>query len=294
MEINVGVSKNLNKVFTALVTPFLKGQVDFKSLENLVKFQLNKGIRGFVVNGTTAESPTLLKEEVREIFSLVKSLSPPDVTLVVGTGTNSTRESIEKTQLANAWGADAALVVVPYYNKPTDEGLYEHFKAIAGSSDLPIILYNVPGRTITSLAPETVARLSKLNSIVGIKEATGNLKLFAEMKALTPESFVYLSGDDASYLDFMRAGGEGVISVASHVYPELFLKVQSDFAKEQTAVEFKNYLESIQALFMVSNPIPVKEALYQMQIIASPELRLPLLAMNEEVRERFLKVFKRA
>lgn len=271
-------------VFTALVTPFYKGQVDYGSLEKLVEHQLENGVEGFVVNGTTAESPTLEEKEVYEIFKFIKNLTPNHFPLVLGTGSNSTKKSILMTQKAQEWGADGALVVVPYYNKPMQEGLYQHFKSVAESTSLPIILYNVPGRTITSLASETILKLSQLQNINGIKEATGEMKLINEIKTKVPDTFVLSSGDDGSFLEFMNQGGHGVISVISHLIPKEIVRFSKQIFEEPEAAQkhYSQYLELLKWLYVESNPIPVKMALHLMGLIQSPELRLPLTTLSEK------------
>lgn len=277
--------EKFKKVFTAIVTPFKKDKIDFDSLEKLIQFQLQNGIEGFVVNGTTAESPNLEIEEVYELFKFVKLKAGKNIPLIVGTGSNSTKKTVELSIKAEEWGADGLLVVVPYYNKPPQQGLYAHFETVANSVKTPIILYNVPGRTITSLEPPTLARLSRIKNIVGIKEATGNIELFRAMKAVTPESFIYLSGDDGTYADFLKAGGHGVISVVTHVVPKEFMKI-TNFSRDQKWMEAANeqivLKNLIDLLFIEANPIPVKKALQIMGIIESDELRLPLVTMTVE------------
>ena len=278
--------KNLKAVMTALITPFKKGEIDWKSLENLVKHQLENGVEGFVVLGTTGESPTVKNEERKKVFSFIQSQVGGQVPLVLGTGTNSTEESIRLTKEAKAWGADAALVVVPYYNKPPQRGLLQHFTQVAQVADFPVLLYNVPGRTITSLEPETVQQLSEVPQIIGIKEATGNIELFKKMKKLTRADFIYLSGDDGTYVDFLNEGGHGVISVTSHIFPREMVKWRLQVAEGKSKLaleEAPKYLALTNKLFCEANPIPVKKALQIMGIIEQAELRLPLCEMNESL-----------
>ncbi len=265
--------EQLKGVYTALVTPFWQGRVDFPSLERLVSEQLQAGIRGFVVNGTTAESPTLLEHEVEEIFFFVKKMLPPDARLILGVGSNSTQHTLEKVKKAQDWGAHAFLVVVPYYNKPPQRGLYQHFVQIAEQSLAPVILYNVPSRTVTHLEIKTIADLSSRPNILGIKEASGNIPWDKELMAQVGGNFLYLSGDDATYEEFLALGGHGIISVASHILPQAYLQG-----------EIKKYLPLIQSLYMESNPIPVKMALYLLGLIRSPECRLPLVEGSPETR----------
>lgn len=261
------------KVFTALITPLKAGQVDYPSLEKLVAQQLAGGVEGFVINGTTAESPTLEWSEAAEIFRRVRAWAPK-APLVFGTGLNSTVKTIELTQKAAELGADAALVVVPYYNKPPQEGLFQHFKAVAEKSPIPIILYNVPSRTITALSLETIQRLSKVKNIIGIKEASGDIAFAKALRDACGPEFVLLSGDDGSYEEFLRAGGDGVISVATHVKPQEF----ADATRKGASL--KNLKGLIDVLFVEANPIPVKKALQKMGIIESAELRLPLVELS--------------
>ncbi|MBV2168088.1 MAG: 4-hydroxy-tetrahydrodipicolinate synthase [Bdellovibrio sp.] len=275
--------KNFRGTFTALVTPFKNDKVDYASLDRLVKQQLDAGVDGFVINGTTAESPTLTSFEVAEIFKHVRSLCGDKVPLIMGTGSNSTAKTIEDSKKAQELGADAVLVVVPYYNKPPQRGLYEHFKAVASAISIPTILYNVPGRTITSLAAETVRDLAKVPGVMGIKEASGKIDLAQEIINACGKDFVMLSGDDGSYVEFLAAGGHGVISVATHVIPKQMVqwkKWVSEGQLEKARADINKYMDLINLLFVEANPIPVKKALQLMGILESASLRLPLVELS--------------
>lgn len=273
--------KNFKGVITALITPFQNGEVDYKSLERLVDFQIKEGVQGFVINGTTAESPTLTASERAGIFRFIKERVSSDFPLIMGTGSNSTAKTIEESKDAEKLGADAILVVVPYYNKPPQRGLLEHFKAIADATQIPNILYNVPSRTITFLELETIKKLSEHPNVLGIKEASGNIELDQQIRKACGESFLMLSGDDGTYDEFMAAGGDGVISVASHIMPQVM--------RDQKARENR---ELIDLLFVEANPIPVKKALHLMGIIQSPECRLPLVTLADVHAEKLKKMMK--
>lgn len=280
--------KKLTGTFTAVVTPFREGKIDPSSFEKLLAQQMAGGVTGFVINGTTGESPTLHPREVSELYSLARAACGSKAQIILGTGTNSTEGTIENTRLAESLGADGALVVVPYYNKPPQRGLVAHFKAVAQNTSLPILLYNVPGRTITSLAPESVAELSLVPQIVGIKEASGDINLMKKMKSLSQEDFTFLSGDDGTYVDFLKAGGDGVISVASHLIPQQMVRwlegaKRGDFA--QADAEIQKYLHLINLLFAEANPIPVKMAVHKMGLISSAEVRLPLAVHDPVMTE---------
>lgn len=262
----------LSGAITALVTPFKNEAIDFDSLGRLIEAQLKGGISGFVVHGTTGESPTLSLEEKKKVFDFIKSRVPNDFPLIVGTGTNSTSDTVELTKAAASWGANAALVVVPYYNKPPQRGLFEHFSKVAREGGLPVILYNVPSRTITALTLETIVRLSHVPGIVGIKEATGDLDFAKSIRREAKPGFSLLSGDDATYEGFLAAGGDGIISVASHILPSAF--AQGKIAK---------HIPTINGLYVEANPIPVKKALQLMKILSTGELRLPLTEMDEKL-----------
>ncbi len=272
---------DLTGVITALVSPFIKGALDLTSFRRVIRHQLDQGVQGFVVNGTTGESPTLKAEEVKELLKAAQSEVGGQVPIIMGTGSNSTSKTLELTRLAADLNADAALVVTPYYNKPPQRGLIEHFSTVAEAVKIPMILYNVPARTGVQIEPETVSELSRHKNIVGIKEATGDLVLMKKMKELCPPEFVFLSGDDETCVEFCLQGGQGVISVLSHVIPkELVQLVEGARSGDKMAVKsFKRYLNLTQALFTEANPIPVKMALFQMGQLQSPELRLPLVTL---------------
>lgn len=273
--------KKFKGVMTALITPFEKGDIDYASLEKLIEMQLKNKVVGFVINGTTAESPNLSKQEKKQIFEFVKSKVPKDFPLIMGTGSNSTEETIQASKEAEKMGADALLVVVPYYNKPPQRGLLEHFKAIADSVHIPTILYNVPSRTITALELDTIKKLSEHPKIIGIKEASGNILFASDIRKACGESFILLSGDDGTYDEFVKAGGDGVISVSSHIIPQAM--------HQKKATEHK---ELIDLLFVEANPIPVKKALKLMKIIKSAECRLPLVELLDSNTQKLAKAMQ--
>ncbi|MDG0814877.1 4-hydroxy-tetrahydrodipicolinate synthase [Bdellovibrio svalbardensis] len=277
--------KNFKGTFTALLTPFKNGKIDFGSIDRLVKHQLANGVDGFVINGTTAESPTLTETEKVELFKYVRKMVGDKVPLIMGTGSNDTAKTIEDSKKAESLGADAILVVVPYYNKPPQRGLYEHFKAVASSVKIPTILYNVPGRTITSLATETIRDLSKVPGIIGIKEATGKVDFAEEIIKACGKEFVMLSGDDGTYVEFLGVGGHGVISVATHVIPKQMAQWKAwaaEGAMDKARQDIAKYNDLINLLFVEANPIPVKKAVQLMGLIDSAEMRLPLVELGEE------------
>ncbi|OQW47789.1 MAG: 4-hydroxy-tetrahydrodipicolinate synthase [Proteobacteria bacterium SG_bin7] len=280
-------------IITAIITPFKKGEIDYSSLRKLIRFQLESGVDGIVVAGTTGESPTLSLEEKEEVFKFIKSEVAGEVSVIMGTGSNSTKETVSATKKAEKWGADAALVVVPYYNKPPQEGLYQHFEKVAENTRLPIILYNVPGRTVTSLSVETIIRLSEISNVVGIKEATGDIKMTEDILKRATKDFYVLSGDDATYLDLYDVGAEGVISVLSNILPKETKNWAKNHGKKKVLEEFEDYKKFVNALFAEVNPIPIKMALYWRGLIASPELRLPLVELSENSQALLKKEMKR-
>jgi 4-hydroxy-tetrahydrodipicolinate synthase len=275
----------LGRLITAMVTPFDgKGEVDYKQTQKLAKALIRSGSDGLVVTGTTGERPTVTDEEQLKLFATVREAIGTKGTIIAGTGGNCTRESIAITREAEQLGVDAALLVVPYYNKPTQEGLYQHFKAIAESTKLPCILYNVPARTVTNLAPETAIRLSQIGNIIGIKEASGNMEQVAKIIQGARKDFLVWSGNDGDTFPIMAMGGYGIISVASHLVGKQ-IKDMIEYTvrgnmKEAAAIHL-NLLPLMNALFIVSNPIPVKYALNHVGFrVGKP--RLPLTEPDDK------------
>lgn len=277
-------------IITALITPFKDGKVDTKSLKKLVGLQLEDGVQGFVVNGTTGESPTLTEKEVKSIFELVRGEVAGQVPIIVGTGSNNTAKTAEFTKEVSKWKADAVLVVAPYYNKPPQRGMIAHYNEVAKASNIPVILYNVPSRTVATLEAETVGELSKNDNIIGIKEATGNMDLLKQIQAKSRKNFILLSGDDGTFVDFCVKGGHGVISVSSHLIAKEMREFMDRAVTRDSKAdsEFKSkYKEFMRLLYIEANPIPVKWALYAAGVIASPEMRLPLVTLDEKYHKEF-------
>lgn len=277
------MSKKFSGVYTALVTPFIDNKVDFASIEKLVEFQLKQGVDGFVVNGTTAESPCLEWDEVKEIYNLTRKISGSHFPIILGSGSNSTNKTIETSKKCEQLGADGVLVVCPYYNKPTQEGMTLHFNQVANSVRIPLILYNVPGRTVVGLESNTILELSKNKNIIGVKEATGNMGFAKELFSRIDKDFIFLSGDDDSCVEFAALGGDGVISVISHIIPKQLKEYYAHKNLDlKLAGEYREtFKELLKTIYSESNPIGIKMALYMMGIIASPELRLPMTKMTE-------------
>jgi len=276
--------KTIERLITAMVTPFTEaGEVDYKQAKKLALALLNSGSEGVLVVGTTGESPTLTHEEELRLFSEVKSAVGKG-TVIAGTGSNSTAEAMEATKGAEKIGVDACLLVVPYYNKPTQDGLYQHFKAIAQSTSLPCILYNVPSRTVTSLSADTVIKLSQIDNIIGIKEASGNLDAVAKIISQTKKDFLVWSGNDGDTLPILALGGYGVISVASHLVGNQIREMIYSFINGKTgeaADIHRRLMPLVNAMFIVSNPIPVKYALNHVGFnVGKP--RLPLTEPDEK------------
>jgi len=277
--------KKPGRLLTAMVTPFNeKGEVDYEQAKKLALALLNSGSDGVLVVGTTGESPALIRQEELRLFSEVKSAIGERGTVIAGTGSNSTAEALEATKEAERIGVDACLLVVPYYNKPTQAGLYQHFKTIAQSTDLPCILYNVPSRTVTNLTAETVIKLSQIDNIIGVKEASGNLGQISQIISNTGEDFLVWSGNDSDTLPILALGGYGVISVASHLVGNQIREMIDSFTggKTDKAAEIhRHLLPLVNALFIVSNPIPVKYALNSIGFsVGKP--RLPLTEPDEK------------
>ena len=272
--------KELGRLITAMVTPFDdNGQVDYRQAAKLALACLKSGSDGIVLSGTTGESPTLIHEEELKLYSEVKAAVGKRGAVIAGTGSNSTAEAVEATMSAEKIGVDACLLVVPYYNKPSQDGLYQHFKTIAESTKLPCIVYNVPSRTVVSLTAETVIKLSQIDNIIGIKEASGNLEEIARIINGVKKGFKVWSGNDGDTLPLMSIGGYGIISVASHLVgiqiKEMINKYLAGKVDEAAAIHL-NLVPLVKALFVVSNPVPVKYALNQIGFhVGKP--RLPLV-----------------
>jgi 4-hydroxy-tetrahydrodipicolinate synthase len=270
--------------FTALVTPFRNGEVDVEALEGMVEFQIGNGIHGLVPCGTTGETPAMSEAEDRVVIETVVRVANGRVPVIAGSGSNSTDMAIKYTRIAEESGADASLQVAPYYNKPTQEGLYRHFATIAESTSLPLVLYNIPGRTGVTIEADTMARLAEVPNIVGVKESTLSMNMTSDIKKLCGEDFDVLSGDDPVTLPLMSLGGVGVISVASNVAPGavsdmVAALLDGDFERGREL--HYDLLPLFRALFVESNPIPVKTAASLLGL-CSDEMRLPLVPMEGE------------
>lgn len=279
----------------AIVTPFQDGRVDEVKLRELVEFQIKNGTNGIVPCGTTGESPTLTHEEHNKVIEICVQAAAGRVPVIAGTGSNSTAEAVELTQHAAKAGADGALVVTPYYNKPMQRGLYLHFKAVADSVEIPIVLYNIEGRTARNIETETVAKLARdCRNIIGVKEASGKLEQVKAVRDACGPDFVILSGDDALTLAIMDLGGKGVISVAANIVPaDISAMIQTYNAgnKDQAKVLNDKLAPLIKALFLETNPIPVKKAV-ELLGLCSGEVRLPLCEMEEENIEKLRAAMK--
>jgi len=275
----------------ALITPmFDDGVVDYVSLENLIDFHIDAGTSSIVSVGTTGESATLGVKEHLKVIKHTIEYAAKRIPVIAGTGANSTSEAIELTQKAKNLGADACLLVTPYYNKPTQEGLYQHFKLIAETVDIDQLLYNVPGRTAVDMSVDTTLRLTEIENIIGIKDATGDLSVIKQLVERCPEDFLLLTGDDATALDFILCGGHGGISVTANIVPKELQKVYLSAISGQSelAKELNKKLESLhQNLFLEANPIPVKWALHKMGK-CHKGIRLPLLVLSDEYQSVIL------
>ncbi|MBE9546335.1 MAG: 4-hydroxy-tetrahydrodipicolinate synthase [Proteobacteria bacterium] len=276
----------------AIVTPFKNGEVDEEALRELVEFQIENGTDGIVPCGTTGESATMSHEEHDRVVEIVVDAVNKRVPVIAGTGSNNTKEALRLTKHAHEVGADGALMVTPYYNRPTQEGLYQHYKMVAEEVPIPIILYNVPSRTGTNLLPETDARLSRISNIVGVKEATADLKQVSKIIDLCGDDFAVISGDDFTVFPILAVGGKGVISVVSNVAPADMASMIDAFeaGDMDKAKELHYKMRSLMdALFFETNPVPTKAALAMMGKIEY-ELRLPLCGMSDANYERLKKV----
>jgi 4-hydroxy-tetrahydrodipicolinate synthase len=288
---------NITGAMTALVTPIKNGKLDTQGFEKLIKRQIAQGMDAVVPVGTTGESATLTYEEDRECIEIAVSVCKgTNVKVIAGAGSNATHEAVETAKFAQKIGADGILSVTPYYNKPTQEGLYQHYKAISESIEIPVMLYNVPGRTGVDLLPSTVARLVKdVKNIYAIKEATGSLDRIIELMTLSPE-LVVISGDDATDFPMMCVGGQGCISVTANLVPNLKSKlihlVQENKLAEAKALN-EHLFELNRVLFCESNPIPIKAAMYIAGLIDTLEFRLPLTSPSKENMQKIEQIIKK-
>ncbi|MCA0174290.1 4-hydroxy-tetrahydrodipicolinate synthase [Bacillus sp. RAR_GA_16] len=278
---------NFGKVLTAMVTPFdRKGYIDFAKTEQLINYLINNGTDGLVVAGTTGESPTLSSEEKVALFKHSVKVADGRVPIIAGTGSNNTHASIELTKKAEAVGVDAIMIVAPYYSKPGQKGLYEHFKAIAESTKLPVMIYNIPGRSVVNMTAETIVELSKVSNIVSVKEASGDLDQITEIITHTEESFSVYSGDDGLTLPILSVGGDGVISVASHVLgnemQQMIAAYESGEVKKAASIH-QRILPIMNELFKAPSPSPVKTAL-QLKGMDVGSVRLPMVPLTAEER----------
>ncbi|MFP7252899.1 4-hydroxy-tetrahydrodipicolinate synthase [Virgibacillus sp. 7505] len=283
------------KVITAMVTPFdNQGQIDFDATTRLLDYLIENGTEAVVVAGTTGESPTLSHEEKLSLFRHTVKTVGGRIPIIAGTGSNNTQASIDLTKEAEEIGVDAALIVAPYYNKPNQRGLYAHFKAVADSTKLPIMLYNIPGRSVVKIEPETVMELSKISNIVSVKDSTGDLSSMTKVITGTPDDFSLYSGDDDLTLPVAAIGGNGIVSVSSHIVGnEMQAMLQAYEAGNvgEAARIHQQILPVMQGLFQAPNPTPVKEALNQKGITVGG-VRLPLVELSEEEKENISKLLK--
>ena len=276
---------NFGQIVTAMVTPFDEnGEIDFQATRNLIDHLIANGSDGLVVAGTTGESPTLSNEEKVQLFKFTVEVVNGRVPVIAGTGSNNTRESIELTMRAEDVGVDGIMLVTPYYNKPCQEGMYQHFKTIAAATSLPIMLYNIPGRSVVNMSVETVVRLSHIPNIVAIKEASGDLEAMAEIIERTSQGFSLYSGDDALTIPVLSIGGTGVVSVSAHVLGNEMQTMIRNFKIgniQEAASEHRQLLPKMKALFAAPNPSPVKAAL-NLKGVHVGGVRLPMIPLNEE------------
>jgi len=286
---------HLQGLYVALVTPFdTRGEVDEGGLHSNINYLLDNGVAGIVPCGTTGESATLSWEEHNRVVDIAVDAAKGRATVIAGAGSNSTRESIEAAQHARAAGADAILCITPYYNRPTQEGLYRHYREIALSADIPMVVYNVPSRTGVNLLPTTVERLCEFANVVGVKEASGNLEQVSEIHRRCGGRLTILSGDDALTLPIMSVGGRGAISVAANIIPRRMNAMVGAFLSGDCAGALKAHEDVFaicRAMFIETNPIPVKTAMQHLGFAAGP-LRLPLAPMSDDNKKKLLSVLE--
>lgn len=279
----------------AIVTPFKEGKFDKESYEKLIEFQIQNKTQALIVLGTTGEAATVSFEERGEIVSTAVAKVGKRIPVIVGTGSNCTTTTIKCTKQAEELGADGVLVVTPYYNKCTNKGMIEHFTVVANATKLPVILYNVPGRTAVNIPPEVIVEMVKVDNVAGVKEASGNIGQILEIKRLVPENFMIYSGNDDQIVPIYACGGHGVISVASNVIPKKVQEMCEAFMDGDLAEALRlqlHYKKFIDLLFCEVNPIPAKAALHEMKYIEN-EFRLPLTSMEEATRSQLIEEMKR-
>ena len=288
---------NFGDVITAMITPFNEDlSVDYPALEKLVNHLINTGSDAILVAGTTGETPTLSHEEEYDIFKFVKKVVNGRVKLIMGAGSNSTETAVKSSLKAKELGADAILTVVPYYNKPSQKGMYEHFSAVAKAVDLPIILYNIPGRTGVNMQPATIAKLAKeFKNIAAVKQSNPDLDLISDIKSMCPDDFIIYSGDDSLTLPMLSLGAYGVISVASHIAGDKIKQMIQLFKSGKNEEALKLHIELyplFKKLFMAPNPVPVKSALSHIGLIKET-VRLPLVVLDREEKEELYSIINK-
>lgn len=285
----------ISGAIVALVTPFKNGALDEAGLRDLIEFQIANGTHGIAPCGTTGESATLSHVEHKRVIEISVEQAARRVPIIAGTGSNNTEEAISLTRHAKEAGADAVLMISPYYNKPTQEGIYRHFEKVAKVVDIPIIVYNIPGRTSSNVEPATILRLSEIDNIIGVKEASGSMKQITDIIAMCSDDFAVMSGEDYLTFPLMCVGGKGVISVASNVVPKRMADLCNLFFEakfEEARTLYYALLPLLHGLFVETNPVPVKAALAMMKKIESEEVRLPLVGISEDNRECLRKVLE--
>ena len=287
---------NFGKVLTAMITPFTAdNEVDFDKAKKIAQYLLANGSDGIVLAGSTGESATLTVGEKLELFSVVKKAVGNKAKIIAGTGTNSTKTSLELSIEAEKTGVDAVMLVVPYYNKPSQEGLYNHFKTVAEAINLPVVLYNIPGRSVINLLPETVVKLAQVENIVALKESAGNMDQFSELKRLLPKNFLLYSGDDSLTLPLLALGAQGIISVTAHIAGNEIKEMVEAFSSgdHQKALQIHlNLLPVFKTMFITSNPVPLKTALNLMGMQVG-SVRPPLCDASNAETERIMLMLKK-
>ena len=280
---------------TALVTPFKGENLDINAFEKFIEFQISNGTNGIVPCGTTGESPTINHDEHKKLIETAVKTSNGRIPVIAGTGSNSTEEAVEMTKFAEQAKANAALIVTPYYNKPTQEGLYQHYKKINDNCGIPIIIYNIPGRSVVDMSVDTMARLYELKNIVGVKDATGDLDRVTQQKNKMGDEFIMLSGNDENTLEFNKLGGVGCISVSANVAPKMcsdFHKLCNEGNFDEAKTLFEKLLPMHDVMFVESNPVPAKYSLSLMGMM-SEDVRLPLVTAENSSKEKIVAVLKK-